>query len=77
MILTRSFELRSCPIDVSAKIGLRVHEARDRISKFGRHAYFRRRIFARAFFKVRCNCTRANKDEGCQHRELLFSVLRT
>jgi hypothetical protein len=48
-----------------------MHQAPDRISKLGRHAHFRRRIFARAF-KVRCNCSRANKNEGRQHRKLLF-----
>ena len=48
-----------------------MHYTRDRMSKFRWHAHYRRCSFARAFSKVRCS-SRANKDEGRQHRKLLF-----
>jgi hypothetical protein len=45
-----------------SKVGLRVHEARGRISKFSRHAHYGRRTVAGALPKIGRNCNRANKD---------------
>jgi len=48
-----------------------MHEARGWVSKLSGHAHYRRRTVTGAFSKVRCNCNRADEDEGRQHRKLL------